>query len=225
MNTWSVNASSTTLNAAPACGVPSRAGSRTPRRRRTGATAEPDATGGWWPPGPGRPGPHSGAFLPQLRNRHPPGQLHQPVFLGRVRRHRSRNDRGLRHRHLTASKRALDLGLLRQPRRGVQRPPSPPRSTCRTCGPSPPPRTWPLPCSGRWVCASRRASNVFPAAQPLRLVQDRPQLTSRRRAHRVRIQPIDQIGQPIPDLHRLLEHVFESTRPHRQHPGIHRSHN
>ncbi len=108
-------------------------------------------------------GPHPGAFLPQLRHRHPPGQLHQPVFLGRVRRHRSRNDRGLRQRHLTASQRPRHPGLLRQPGRGVQRilrrpgRGAGPAGQVLDCGLGPR-RLRPV------GLPSRRASNVFPAA-------------------------------------------------------------
>jgi hypothetical protein len=77
----------------------------------------------------------------------------------------------------------------------------PPRRANSSAADRVPPLRW-------WVPAIRRAGR----AQPLRGVQHRPQLAGGRPGHRIRIQPIDQNGQPIPDLDRILEHVSESRR-------------
>ena len=101
---------------APACGCPRvqvpEPSPSTYRRNRG-----PDAAGGWWPPGPGRRGPHPGAFLPQLRNRDPPGNSTSRCSSAEF----AATAAEMTAACASTSRAPPPPGLPRQPGRGVQR--------------------------------------------------------------------------------------------------------
>jgi hypothetical protein len=160
-------------------------------------------------------GADPGAFVAELGQRHPAGGFDQPVGLAGVGGGRAAHQRRLRRGQLAAAQRGLHRWLLGQPLRGVDAVLGLPGGAAGAAGqflgrrPRPGAPVGPVggghpPCQ---ECLAR-------GAQSFGGVQHSPQLAGRVPGDHVRVQPVHQLGQPVPNLYRILEHVFESSDGH-----------
>jgi hypothetical protein len=162
-------------------------------------------------------GPDSGTLFAQFGQRHSLRGIDQPVGLGRVGGGRATDQRRLRRGQLAAAQRLLHPALVGEPLRGAQRVlglsgagaggagqllGGRPGATGALMGFGDPP--------GQQGFAGR--------AQPFGRVEDPPQLPSSVAGAPVRVQLVNQLGQPVPHRHHIFEHVYDTSRRDRQTP-------
>jgi hypothetical protein len=158
---------------------------------------------------------HPGAFVAQFRQRHPAGGVNQPAGLAGVGGGRAADQRRLRRGQLAAAQRGLHRWLRGQPLRGVDAVLGLPGGATGAPGqffsgrPRPGAPVGPVgvghpPCQ---ECLAR-------GAQSFGRVQHSPQLARGGTVDQIRVQPVHQLGQPVANLYRIVEHVFESRGTH-----------